>query len=312
MGGGTGARPLGRWVVTPLAPRGAEHLGRPTGPAKDPDRVPVSPRRRLNPGDRGPGRQVPAVALGGRWRSSVSWWRCLRRELEHQGARLVEGGLHLVVRGPPGSTPWSSLAFSTAVPRRPRMRASMIAGRVSGSLSSQEWLAPRTTTRSPRARRAADLEVAIGHREVAVAVDGEHRDALLAQLVEHPAGARAAQDRRRRPEQAPRPADVAEDVGPTSRPSLAACRGSRNNGTVVAVSMTSVTPTPTRIGGKTRATLTRRSQVSPTMASRRTTAMARSGSLAASSVTRRPPIEWPASTACGMPRWSSTRPSSSA
>ena len=38
--------------------------------------------------------------------------------------------------------------------------------------------------------------------------------------------------------------------------------------------------------------------------------MARWGSLAASSVTRRPPIECPASTAGPTPRWSSTRPSS--
>ena len=53
-----------------------------------------------------------------------------------------------------------------------------------------------------------------------------------------------------------------------------------------------------------------RSQHSPTTASMSTTAMARSGSAAASWVTSRPPIEWPANTARRMPSSSSTRASS--
>ena len=90
-------------------------------------------------------------------------------------------------------------------------------------------------------------------------------------------------------------------VGATSRPSLMACDGSRNQGTVVTVSTHRVIPVPTSRGGNTRNTLTMRSHVSPTMASRRITAMARWGSLAASSATRRPPIECPTRTAGPTP-----------
>ena len=68
------------------------------------------------------------------------------------------------------------------------------------------------------------------HREVAVAVDGEHRDPLLAQRVEHGLGGPAAQDRRRRAEQPPRPADVAGDRRrdePAELDGLATGRGTR-------------------------------------------------------------------------------------
>ena len=186
----------------------------------------------------------------------------------------------------------------------------MIAGIVSGSFSSHEWLPP-----------CDDHEIAPG--PAGGVPGGGH-------------AARRSRGRRgwRTPGSAPRgcgraclrlpgcagstpPARAAATaaargpamVGPTRRPSLSAWRGSRNHGTVVTVSTTSVTPVPTSSGGNSRNTLTMRSHVSPTMASSSTTAMARSGSLAASSVTSRPPIEWPASTAAPTPRWSSTRPS---
>ena len=102
------------------------------------------------------------------------------------------------------------------------------------------------------------------------------------------------------------------NVGATSRPSFSAWLGSRNTGTVDSVSTTSTAPIPASKGGKNRDTSTMRSHVSPTMASNSTTAMARSGWVAASLVTSRPPSECPARIALRMPRWSSMRASRSA
>ncbi len=77
---------------------------------------------------------------------------------------------------------------------------------------------------------------------------------------------------------------------------------------VARLSMTAAALKTPSIGGHQRQAVTIWSQASPTMASIRTRATTRSGSSAASSVTSRPPIEWPAKTARRIPSSEIARP----
>ena len=90
---------------------------------------------------------------------------------------------------------------------------------------------------------------------------------------------------------------------------MAAWPRSRAKGTVPRVSASSIAPSTPTDGGAHPTSRTRLSQGAPTLASTSSSPTTRSGLRAASSVTSRPPSEWPARTARSTPSSSSTRPS---
>ena len=196
------------------------------------------------------------------------------------------------------------------MPSLPRMSSWTMAGMASGSFSSQEWVAPSTTTSSPWARRAASAAGAEGDDDVAVAVDGEQRDAAGPDL------ARAS---------APLPPlRMIDTAGPTRRHGRRRCPSSvgatrlRSLAGLAAVA-------EQRHGGQgvedqdagdarqhRREQPGRPDEPVPRLADDGVDQQHGEDPLGVrrrSWVTSRPPIECPASTACWMPRASSTRPS---
>ena len=140
-------------------------------------------------------------------------WNCWRGvSCEHEGVGLVERRFDLVVAGigveavletglEDGSA--QPAAHERVHDRRQCLRV-LQEPRVRGALHDDEVAA------SPA---SSVLRGGKGDGDVAVAVDGEHRDLLVAQRVEHPASALAAKDRRRRREEAPRPPHVPRERG---------------------------------------------------------------------------------------------------
>ena len=159
---GLGPGPSGRWVQrAPLAHPGARAPDRRGGLISD----------RREPYQSGPGR--PSISgVAGRQQAPAVPGRAVQvlgvvvalagRELRGPGRRARRARPRSRRRRRRGPARRRSSALRTAVPSRPFISVSMIAGRVSGSFSSQEcWPCGRPPGR-PRARRAAPSAVARG------------------------------------------------------------------------------------------------------------------------------------------------------
>ncbi len=184
----------------------------------------------------------------------------------------------------------------------------MMAGNVSGSFSSQEWVPSRTTTRSPPARRAASRPAASGTTKswspwsTTTGTPLRRNESSISRLPGERStdrnGIISCHGRVMSP----------QAVRAHRRASLAVC-GASSSEMVVRLSTTAAVENRPSSGGHHLQAVTIWSQASPTMASMSTTATARCGSSAASSVTSRPPMEWPAYTARRIPSSDTTRPS---